>query len=433
MEKKYVDMKKYLPQFSIKERDRRWAAVWKEMGLNDLECLLLFGNDRFFVMGNSNVRYLTQIGGHESVTVIFPLEGDPVVFVSMPHMHDKPFPVYRAFNDWVTDTRPNAGLRPVVETLKTMGFEKGNIGLVGFRGAFRTNTILRQDYEFLSEELPEARFIEATHIIDRPRMIKSSEEIEMLKKSGEISRLKIDAMIKMAVPGVKECELYAEMVRTDISHGGATPIFNLLTSGSVTDTEHIQHLLHGRGDNLSPTTRPFQKGDLIIAEFHTNYGGYLTAVEKSVFIGKPPKELQRIHDVAVECLETGVQKLRPGVTVGEALEAFRKPARKANIDYIELGFHAHGLSSPEYPSIVYGPTRPKEGGKLRGGHGLGEYGVYGLTSMVLEENMVFGTNIDIHDPSWRNDVGIMGPGDTIWITEKGPVKLVETPLEFTTV
>ena len=70
-------------------------------------------------------------------------------------------------------------------------------------------------------------------------MIKSLEEIEMLKKSGEISRLKIDAMINMAVPGVKECELYAEMVKTEISHGGEAFIFNLLTSGSVTDTEHI--------------------------------------------------------------------------------------------------------------------------------------------------------------------------------------------------
>jgi len=47
--------------------------------------------------------------------------------------------------------------------------------------------------------------------------------------------------------------------------------------------------------------------------------------------------------------------------------------------------------------------------------------------------MVFSTNIDIHDPQWRDDVGIMGPSETIWVSAKGPVKLIETPLEFTTV
>jgi hypothetical protein len=44
--------------------------------------------------------------------------------------------------------------------------------------------------------------------------------------------------------------------------------------------------------------------------------------------------------------------------------------------------------------------------------------------------MVVSTNVDIHDPSWRPDIGVMGPADTVWITAKGPVKLVGTPLEF---
>jgi Xaa-Pro aminopeptidase len=417
-EEKVISYREYLPRFSLEERDRRWAAIRDEMGLLDLDCLLLVGNDRFFGYGNSNVRYVAQIDGQRmGAVVIFPLNGAPVAFSSPPHMHDKPFPVYKAFNDWVTDTRPMAGLKPVVESLKAMGCEKANIGLVSFKGTFRSSTISFQEHAFLLTELPGAHFSEATHIIERLREIKSPEEIEMLKKSGEISRLKIESMIKMAAPGVKECELFAEMVKTEISQGGEAFVFNLLTSGSVTDTEHIQHLLHGRGQSLSPTTRPFRQGDIVMTEFHTSYGGYLTACEKTVFLGKPPRELQRIHDVGVECLENGFQKFRPGVTRQEVLEAFRAPAKKARIDYIELGFHGHGLSSPEFPANIYTSSK---------GDIMGE----GSTSSVLRENMVFGTNIDIHDPAWRKDVGIMGPGDTIWVSEKGPVKLIGTPLEF---
>jgi Xaa-Pro aminopeptidase len=427
MGKNYVDLGQYLPKFTLKERNRRWAGVWERMILSNLDCLLLMGDDRLFGQGDANVRYLTQISGQRMGTVaIFPLEGTPVVFASPPHMHDKPFPVYRAFTEWITETRPLTGLKAVVESLKAMGFEKANIGLVGFKGAYASNTISREQYQFLLHELPNANFTEATHILEKQRMIKSLEEIEMLKKSGEISLLKIEAMIKMAVPEVKECELYAEMVKTEISHGGEAFIFNLLASGSVDDTRNIQHLLHGRGQPLSPTTRPLKKGDIIIAEFHTSYGGFLTGCEKSVFIGKPPKELQRIHDIAVECFEQGIEKLRPGVPIGEAAEAFRRPARKANMDYVELGFHGHGLSSPELPRTA---TFPSE--KLITQNDSGPF--HGLGSIELKENMVIATNIDIYDPSWRNDVGIMGPGDTIWIAKDGPVRLVGTSLEFSAV
>jgi Xaa-Pro aminopeptidase len=421
-----VSYREYLPRLSLAERNRRWAAVWEAMILHQLDCLLVMGDDRAFGQADANVRYLTQLTGQRmGSAVVFPLEGTPVAFASPPHMHDKPFPVYRAFNDWVTETRPLGGLKPIIEALKAAGYEKGAIGLVGFQGAgpYAGNLFSREQVDLLATELPRARLVEATPLLERLRTIKSLEEIGMLKRSGEISLRKIEAMIRMAMPGVRECELYAEMVKTDISLGGEAFVFNLLTSGSVTDKGCTQHLLHGRGQPLSPTTRPLKKGDLVISEFHTSYGGYLTGAEKSVYIGRPPRELRRIHEVAVECMERGIEKLRPGAAVGEVAEAFRKPARKAGMGFVELGFHGHGLSSPEFPRCA---TYPPE--RLATGWGAGPFCGLGLTE--IRENMVVATNIDIHDPVWRTDVGIMGPADTIWVTAKGPVKLVGTPLDF---
>jgi len=134
--------------------------------------------------------------------VIFPLEGTPVLFGSPPHMHDKPFPVYKAFTDWITDTRALSGLKLVVETLRATGYEQRTIGLVGFKsaGPYASNIFSREQYQFLLKELPAAQFVEATPIVEKIRTIKSLEEIEMLKRSGEISRLKVDAMIRMAKP-----------------------------------------------------------------------------------------------------------------------------------------------------------------------------------------------------------------------------------------
>jgi hypothetical protein len=136
MKKNVVSYKEYLPWFSLGERDRRWAAVWEEIVLHNLDCLLVVGDDRASGQGDANARYLTHTSGQGMGTVvIFPLEGTPVVFASPPHMHDKPLPVYKAFSEWITETRPLSGLKPVVESLKAMGYEQANIGLVGFKGA----------------------------------------------------------------------------------------------------------------------------------------------------------------------------------------------------------------------------------------------------------------------------------------------------------
>ncbi len=433
-DKKNVDLMEYLPQFSLNERNRRWIAVRENMALHSLDCLLIWGNDRFAGQGAANLRYLTQITGQNRGGIgIFPLKGNPIVFAGSPHIQAYPYPIYQSYQDWIDETRPLSGISNIIECLRERGFEKANIGLVNYSGAFRAYIIPYQEYNFLAKELPHANLIEATPLLEKVRMIKSQEEIEMLKKSGKIARLKVDSLIKSSRIGVKECEVYANMVKTDIANGGESFIFNLFASGSVTDKGYRQHLLHGRGQSLSPTTRVLKEGDLIITEFHTSYGGYLTAVEKSLFVGKPPKELRRIHDVAVECFQNGIEKFRPGTTLSDVIEGFRSPVYKSKMDYIEIGFHGHGLSSPEFPAITYPPKKKAEE--------VGEYnrigkeslaGEGGIDSLTVRENMVFGTNIDIHDPNWRNDVGIM-LGDTIWVTKDGPQKLVDIPLEFTTV
>jgi Xaa-Pro aminopeptidase len=334
-------------------------------------------------------------------------------------MHDRPFPVYRAFNDWIAETRPFTGLQAVAEALKAIGCARARIGLVGFKAgpaASKTGIVSYEEHAAILSALPDARISDETALVDELRMVKSAEEISMLKRSGEISAQKMEAMALMARPGVRECELFAEMVRTEIALGAEAIIFNLLASGPVGSTK-TQHLLHGRGQSLSPTTRTLAKGDLIMTEFHTSYGGYLTGCERSVFIGEPPDELRRIHDVAAECMEAGIAKLRPGTTVGEAADAFRAPARRAGMHYVELGFHGHGLSSPEFPSCAVEPEDAKEAPG-------------GVRSFVIGENMVFSTNIDIHDPAWRRDVGIMGPGETVWVASEGPVRLVGASTEF---
>ena len=93
-----------------------------------------------------------------------------------------------------------------------------------------------------------------------------------------------------------------------------------------------------------------------------------------------------------------------------------KAAEKAGLDFVELGFHGHGMASPEFPTVIY---RPGYGPPSLNGTGIGD--------LMFEEGMVFGNNIDLSNPKWKPDVGCMF-GDMVVVRENCAERLVDIPL-----
>lgn len=414
------ELLRYLPQLSLKERDRRWDGIRKKMLLANIDALLFLGNDAFFDMGLVNLRYVTQIGPKTGAQALFFVDRDPIIWHSRPHTN-RPMNPHLLAQEWVKDFRIQGGVPEVAAAIREAGLAKERIGLVAFGSAIMTTpTFLHGDVLNYKKELPSFDFVDANWVIEQMRLVKSEEELGMLAKAGALARKTIGTMIEHARPGVTEAGLYAEMVRTQIANGGEPQLFNLIASGPV---EHppleLWHLLHGSEQPLAPSMRPLQTGDIVVNEFHTQYAGYLAAAEFTIYVGKKaPPPLQNIHNVCVECLQASQEVLVPGKTLREAWEAIRQPIEKAKLDFVELGFHGHGLASPEFPTVVY---RPGFGPDSMNGARLGD--------LVFEENMVFGNNIDVFDPRWKPDVGCMF-GDMMVVKKGGAQKLVNTPLEL---
>jgi Xaa-Pro aminopeptidase len=392
------ELRRYVPQMPLAERDLRWDRLRKKMLMAGIDALVLLGNDIFWGMGMANLRYLFQVDSQIGAYAIFPLAGEPVVWHSVVHMN-RPTSMYLSLNDWISDFRNFDGLGPIAEEIRSRGIDCGKLGLVGFSSTIQvTESILHDDVLNLNKLLPSATFVNASALLQEMRVVKTENEIDMLRGAGRIARKVIDAMVSMARPGVTEAELYAEMIRTQIANGGEPNVFNLLSSGPVEHPrEELWHLLHGCEQPLVPTTRPLAAGDIVIAEWHTKYGGYRCHTEYTVYLGrKAPQELRDIWSVSVECLEASKEALVAGRTIREAVVMIRRPAEKAGLDFVELGFHAMGLASPEFPTVIY---REGYGGNTLNGHGIGDF--------VLEEGMCFGNNIDLHNSRWKPDVGCM--------------------------
>ena len=414
------ELLKYLPQLSLKERNRRWDGIRKKMLLANIDVLVFMGNDAFFDMGLVNLRYVTQVGPKTGAHALFFIDRDPIIWHARPHTN-RPTNMHLSTQEWVQDFRIHNGVPEVAAAIREAGLAKNRVGMVSFGSAIMTTpTFLHGDVLNYQKELPGFDFVDANWVIEQMRLIKSEEEIAMLAKAGTLARKTIDTMIEYARPGMTEAGLYAEMIRTQIANGCEPQIFNLLASGPVEHpTKELWHLLHGAEQPMVPSTRPLTTGDVVVTEFHTQYGGYLAASEFSVHIGKnAPAQLQNIHRVCVEALHASQEALVPGITLRQAWEAIRRPAEKAGMDFVELGFHGHGLASPEFPTVVY---RPGYGHDSMNGARLGD--------LVFEENMVFGNNIDIFDPRWKPDVGCMF-GDMMVVKKGGAQKLVNVPLEL---
>lgn len=414
-----VDLTKFYPQFSMAERDRRWSAVRLLMAMEGLDALIVMSNDASFGMATANMRYLTQVGSLCGGEVLFTMDAPPVVWNgNQPQMHEPTNP-YMHTQNWVTDIRRSLGLVGLATEIRDRGLDRMRIGIAPFSSTlFRMPYIFAQQQQALKELLPNATLVQASGILERARLVKSDEEVEMVRRAGRLARKAISEMVKSSVAGATEAEIFANMSRTQIAGGGEPQAFNFLSSGPIDHPgAELWRLRHGSEPPASPSLRPVSNGDLVITEFHTAVGGYLAGAEFTVLVGdKIPDQLKRIWDVSVEVLEASAKALRSGNTVREAVAAIRKPVTDAQLSYTELGFHGHGLASPEFPTVVH---PEKSDLSSMNGAGIGD--------IVLERNMVFGNNIDVYDPNWKFDVGCMY-GDTMVVRDDGGEKLVDVPL-----
>ena len=414
------ELLKYVPQLSMAERNRRWDRIRKKMIVEGLDALVFLGNDIFWGTAMANMRYVLQVDSQAGADAIFPLVGEPVVWNSVPHQN-RPMSMYHAVQEWISDFRDRGSMSAVAEELRSRGLHASKLGLVGFSSTIQTtSSILHANVVALESLLPEATFVDASALLQEMRMVKSDEEIEMIRGAGRIARKVIGAMIQAPRQGIPDAAVYAEMIKTQIANGADPLIFNLFSAGPIEHgRKELWHLLHGCEQPLTPSMRPLVNGDIIISEWHTKYGGYLAHTEYTVYLGKrAPKELLKIWDVSLECLDASREALTAGRTIREAVEMIRRPAAKAKLDWVELGFHGHGVASPEFPTIVYAD-----------GYGVNTLNGHNIGDLVLEEGMVFGNNIDLHDSQWKPDVGCM-LADTMVVRARQAECLVGTPRKF---
>ena len=368
---------------TLEERDRRWANVRKAMKDRKLDCLIVWSSQGYWTGLAANLRYLTNI--LDEGYLVFPIEGEPTLFtfeIGLP-------------SPWLNDHRAGQPKysSAIANRLRELRLDKAKMGIVGLSGYLGEMGFPYTSYMALLNLFPNARFEDATDILEKARLVKSDAEIKCFELGCEVGYRVIQAVAYTAKPGIKDYEVKAAIMDTAYRNG-CEPAFMLLY---VSGKEGIHGGRGGR--HRPPDLKELKPADVILLEFDARYFGYFAQFNQSFAIGKPDKEWLDIFNVSVDSFNNAFKELRPGITAGELDEAFMSPIREAGYKVRNPAFHGLGLYL-EMPMGTY-PGQPE----------------YKLdTSFVIQQNMVLEFEPHVESNDRKRGIHM---GSPVLVTETG--------------
>jgi len=348
-----------IPIFSEEEGKRRWGQIRELMEARDIECLVIAGHTGNYKGQFADIRYVSNyINWFDDEYCIFPLDAEPTLFVWM-RQHE----YWAEKVSWIPEiiASPPAYwgrmyVQDMVKKIKDLGLEKARLGIVTMR------VMPASTYVGLEEQLPDAEFVEAGEILRACRTIKSDEELEFVRKAGEIADIGFEAMLKAAKPGVTGYELAAECEYAMIKAGAEVGSFTLFTTKQWPD---------GWGFTYGGNNRKFQKGDVILNEVTPCYGGYYVQLCRPISLGTPPDDFLEMLEIHKGMYEISRKECRPGNTIPQidakavkwALskrEFSSAAATFQNTDSITLARRFRGELRPGMVYMIHPWTNPPE-------------------------------------------------------------------------
>ena len=178
------------------------------------------------------------------------------------------------------------------------------------------------------------------------RMIKSPEEIKLIKEGARIANIGARACIAAVKEGVKEYE---------VALAGTTAMYDEISktypNSELRDTwVWFQSGLNTDGAHNPNTSRQIQKGDILSLNCFPMINGYYTALERTLFFDSVTPEQLKLWEINCEVYEAGLKLIKPGVKCSEIALVLNKIFEKHNVlEHRSFGYgHSFGCLSHYY-------------------------------------------------------------------------------------
>ncbi|MFF4245809.1 M24 family metallopeptidase [Streptomyces sp. NPDC001822] len=201
----------------------------------------------------------------------------------------------------------------------------------------------------LGKDLPDASYASLTEALPMLRAVKDAAELERLAAAGAAADATYEEILKVRFSGRRESDVAADLAALLKRHGHTQVDFTVVGSGPNGANPH-----HEAGD------RTVVAGDMVVLDFGGLKHGYGSDTSRTVHVGEPTAEEQRVHDVVREAQEAGCRAVGPGVACQEIDRAARAVITEAGYGerFIHRTGHGIGVTTHEPPYMIEGEEQP---------------------------------------------------------------------------
>ena len=252
-------------------------------------------------------------------------------------------------------------------------------------------------FQSLQNGLPDAKFQDATGLVNWQRTVKSEQELVYMKRAGRIVEEVHRRIFERIEPGMRKNDLVAEIYSAAIAgadgHGGDYPaIAPMVPSGADASAAH-----------LTWDDRPLKSNEGTFFEIAGCHRRYHCPLCRTIYLGKPPKKFLNAERAVQEGMSAGLEQARPGNVAEDVANAFHRVLKK------------HGMEKESRVGYPIGVSYPPDWGERTISFRPGD-------RSELKENMTFHFMTAIWEEDWGLEVT-----ESFIVRRDGPELLANYP------
>ncbi len=184
-------------------------------------------------------------------------------------------------------------------------------------------------------------------------ILKDSQQIEGIKKSGRLLLSILDKVEKIIEPGITT-NMINDLVHEEHVRSSAIPApLNYRGFPKSVCTSVNEVICHG-----IPSDRILNKGDIVNVDITPILNNYYADASKTFFVGTPTRDGRKIVDIAKEALKRGINAVKPGATLGDIGFVIQNYAESLGCSVVrEFVGHGVGINFHEQPQVLHYGTR----------------------------------------------------------------------------
>jgi Xaa-Pro aminopeptidase len=330
---------------STAELERRWAAVRAAMARDKIDVLLLQNNNDH--MGGY-VKYFTDMPATNGypVAVVFPRDDEMTVIMQGPFGGDrKPeADIWRGVKRILTTPSYSSAhyTQDYDSELAAKALQPYAAATIGLVGIFQMSYAMGRH---ITKSFPQARFVDASELVDRIKVIKSQEELELIRRTAQMQDGAMKAAFDGVRPGMRDTEVAAIAQHYSQVHGSENGIYlcasTPLGQPAKFSQRHMQNRVIQRGDSIA----------LLVED--SGPGGMYTELGRTCVVGaKVPSQMKDELAFCMEARKVTLDLLKPGTPCKEIWDSFNAFMRKhGRPEEARLYCHGQGYDLVERPLI----------------------------------------------------------------------------------